>query len=87
MWTLGDGGGWYPVKVAGILLVLAALQYRMVLGVATEDTRVFLTVKSASVASLSLPDVSSAFVIVTDLMISPGGQPLPFLNGESEFVR
>lgn len=46
------------------------------------EPKLFLTVKSASLPTLNLPEVDSAYLIVTDLMISPEGQPLPFLSGE-----
>nr|XP_029721514.1 uncharacterized protein LOC115262777 [Aedes albopictus] len=48
----------------------------------SQKPKLFLTVKSASLPTLSLPEVDSAYLIVTDLMISPEGQPLPFLSGE-----
>ncbi|XP_065090551.1 endochitinase-like [Ochlerotatus camptorhynchus] len=47
-----------------------------------QEPKLFLTVKSASLPTLNLPDAESAYLIVSDLMISPEGQPLPFLSGE-----
>lgn len=61
---------------------LLGLMCISVCGAMTQEPKLFLTVKSASLPTLSLPEVDSAYLIVTDLMISPEGQPLPFLSGE-----
>ncbi|XP_058459581.1 chitinase-3-like protein 2 [Malaya genurostris] len=49
----------------------------------TIGSQLFLTVKSENITKLNLQDVSSAYVIVTDIMISPEGQPLSLRDGAS----
>ncbi|XP_055529933.1 endochitinase-like [Wyeomyia smithii] len=44
--------------------------------------QLFLSVKGANVSSWNLQDVSSAYVIVTDTLVSPEGQPLSLLGRE-----
>ncbi|XP_055624134.1 uncharacterized protein LOC129767368 [Toxorhynchites rutilus septentrionalis] len=67
-------------EVSGVSVVVLVLF--SVTRAAMVEPEVFLTVKSGNLATMNFDDVYNAYLIVTDIMITPEGRPLPFMRGE-----
>lgn len=63
----------------GVMLALVSASRAAIV-----EPEVFLTVKSENLASMNFDDVYNAYLIVTDIMITPEGRPLPIIRGECE---